>query len=649
MMGKIMARLKILLFITAFVFSSMVCYAHEKQDDNLDFNIEKIQKLTQQTGQLDQAEKTYSIVIPRDDLKILMSGMELPVNRGLSSRIYFKKTDNQTVVSGDLILLQDQVNPVMSVALKNGLEVTGLNNPYLWDSPRVMVMRIKGEGDVLQLASSVGEILRTIKTTSNGGGDFPIGDFYSSATTLTGHKIDVLLGVKGEFKDNVYQVQFNNELKKTDTDINKIIAVNTWASFAGSDNEAVVNGSIVIHPSELQKALVTLRNAQIYILAIYQYPVDDDQTLMSINFWGVGSIQVLAKTLRSTFLVAQNDNFSKIQREGILAENSAVNIEKIAGITPISSSLLQNSYCSYASALRNSSKFVETTSNQPVLSQNQETAAKTIPTLSEPKDLVYRIFLPSAKVILSRLSVVKNNRLDSGLLSHLLSPIAVTAVTNPLSPKPHNAMVSAGPVVSARLILSRLSVVKNNKLQWFLLSRPLNKNSATVTVVTNPVPVLPKPQNPVVPIGSVVSARLILSKLSVVKNNSRVQWVLLPGPLNKNPATATVVTNPVPVLSKPQNPVVLVGSVVSARLILSKLSVVKNNSRVRWVLLSHPLNKNPATVTTVSPIVSKPQDVRTRPSPVISAREMLLKLSVVKNNKLVIVLLSNRPIIGWLL
>lgn len=456
-----MARSQFFIFIASLLFSSLGCYALETSNANVSLNIAKIQKLTGETGQLDQDQKIYKITVPRDDLKILISGMQMTPDMGLSSWIAFKKTDNQTSVNGDLILLQDQINPVMSVALTNGLQVTGLHNPYLWDSPRVMFMHITGEGDELQLASAIGQVLKKIKATSNGGGDFPLGNFDFLRTTLDAHKIDVILGQKGQFKDDVYKIEFGDGVKATDTEVNKVIALNTWAAFAGSDSEAVVNGTIVLHESELQKALVKLRNAQIYVLAIYQNMINAERDLVLINFWGVGNTQNLARTLRSVFVIAQNSNPANITVGEILPDISPANMEIEIGAMPVQLSLYKNDNCGYAKAkeLYTSIDTIENINvdyakqlgetlrmalnlTQKIVSEkvtefvNFLPAASEAPTqaiLSESRAIERQIFPPSARMIIAQLSVVENNNLDAlsrQPLLALLQPVVSEQVSS---------------------------------------------------------------------------------------------------------------------------------------------------------------------------------------------------------------------------
>ena len=115
------------------------------------------------------------------------------------------------MMMGDMVLLEDQANPVMSVALENGLEVTALHNHFFWDSPKVMFMHIGGTGNPEALATAVGKVFSTIKETSNGKGEKPFFETDPSKTTLDPKKIEDILGKKGELNKGVYLWPLDND------------------------------------------------------------------------------------------------------------------------------------------------------------------------------------------------------------------------------------------------------------------------------------------------------------------------------------------------------------------------------------------------------------------------------------------------------
>src|SRR5262249_10491598 len=103
-------------------------------------NTRKIEELTGLKGQFNEKEGVFKVSFPRSDLSVTAAGVKLTPPMGLTSWAAFTKAGDHTVMMGDTVLLEDQVNPVMSVALENGLEVTALHNHFFADSPKVMFM-----------------------------------------------------------------------------------------------------------------------------------------------------------------------------------------------------------------------------------------------------------------------------------------------------------------------------------------------------------------------------------------------------------------------------------------------------------------------------------------------------------------------------
>ena len=66
-----------------------------------------------------------------------------------------KGTGGMDVMMGDLVLTEDEVNPVMSALLDNGLEVTALHNHFFREQPRIFYMHVHGHGSAAELARKV--------------------------------------------------------------------------------------------------------------------------------------------------------------------------------------------------------------------------------------------------------------------------------------------------------------------------------------------------------------------------------------------------------------------------------------------------------------------------------------------------------------
>ena len=125
-----------------------------------------IERLTGAKGALDEKEGVFKVSVPRKDLSVVIAGVKMTPPMGLTSWASFKRDGQDDMVMGDLVLVQDQISPVMSAALDNGLEVTALHNHFVWDSPRIMFMHIGGVGREQELATAVGRVFAEIKQTS---------------------------------------------------------------------------------------------------------------------------------------------------------------------------------------------------------------------------------------------------------------------------------------------------------------------------------------------------------------------------------------------------------------------------------------------------------------------------------------------------
>src|SRR5919109_2703709 len=148
-----------------------------------------IERLTGVKGELNEKEGAFKVSVPRSDLDVTAAGVKLTPPLGLTSWAAFQKAGDHVMVMGDMVVLEDQVNPVMSVALDNGLAVTALHNHFFWDSPKVMFMHIGGMGDEAKLAGAVGKVFTKIKETSGGKGEVPNADIDPAKTSLAPEKI----------------------------------------------------------------------------------------------------------------------------------------------------------------------------------------------------------------------------------------------------------------------------------------------------------------------------------------------------------------------------------------------------------------------------------------------------------------------------
>ncbi|MBI5771236.1 MAG: DUF1259 domain-containing protein [Verrucomicrobia bacterium] len=268
-----------------------------------------IARLTGLTGTWNEAEGVYKVTSPRTDLPITVDNWRMPPFMGLTSWASFMAGGKQEVmVMGDLVLFEDEVNPVMSAAFAGGLEVTALHNHFLHDQPKVYFMHIGGEGTLEKLATGVRRALDQVKVV-RGAASAPAQSFgggIPSPSAITGKTIDDLLGTTGQANNGMFKVVIGRTATmECGCTIGKDMGLNTWAAFAGTDANAVVDGDFAVLESELQPVLKSLRAAGINVVAIHHHMTHETPRYLFLHYWGRGPVADLARALRATLAAQQ--------------------------------------------------------------------------------------------------------------------------------------------------------------------------------------------------------------------------------------------------------------------------------------------------------------------------------------------------------
>jgi hypothetical protein len=273
---------------------------------NTGLDITKIERLTGLKGTLNEKEGVFKVSYPRSDLQVVAGGVRMTPPMGLTAWAAFTKMGSRDMVMGDMVLTEDQVNPVMSVALDNGLEVTALHNHFFWDKPKVMFMHIGGMADEAVLATAVGKVFAKIKETQGGKGDVVSADLDPAKTTLDPKKIEAIFGAPGDASKGAYKWTWGKTTKMGGQEVGNAMGVNTWAAFVGSDAKAVVDGDFAMYETELQDVLKALRHVNINVVAIHNHMTMENPRVVFLHFWGIGSSEALAKGIKTALNTQKN-------------------------------------------------------------------------------------------------------------------------------------------------------------------------------------------------------------------------------------------------------------------------------------------------------------------------------------------------------
>ena len=245
----------------------------------------------------DFKDNVLKVNIPRNDLTITVANVKTPTPFGFGGWVAMTKgTGGMDLMMGDLVLTQDEVNPVMSALLDNGLEATALHNHFFWDEPRMFYMHVHGHGSPAELAGKVKPALDLI-----GKGGRPVAPPAAAAPAQTPSidtaKMAQIAGRQGEVNGAVYKITVGrDDLKLTEmgAPINARMGLNTWAAFVGTNQNAAIAGDVAMTAAEVSPVLKALRKNGLDVVAIHHHMTGTTPTIYFLHYWGTGPADGLA-------------------------------------------------------------------------------------------------------------------------------------------------------------------------------------------------------------------------------------------------------------------------------------------------------------------------------------------------------------------
>jgi hypothetical protein len=236
--------------------------------------------------------------IPRNDLHVTIAGQPTPTPFGFGGWVAMTKGDGGAeVLMGDLVLTQDEVNPVLSALLDHGIEVTALHNHFFFDEPRVYFMHVHAHGDAMSLAKAIKPALDLIpRPPASPPAAAPAGPAFNIVA------LDKIVGQKGEALGPVYKFTLGRDdlnLKEHSASINARMGLNSWAAFAGNESDAQIAGDIAMRESEVNPVLKALRAHKLNIVAIHHHMLGTQAPVIFLHYWGRGNPEELAVGFRA--------------------------------------------------------------------------------------------------------------------------------------------------------------------------------------------------------------------------------------------------------------------------------------------------------------------------------------------------------------
>ena len=248
------------------------------------------------SGQL-QGDGAYKFGLPRGDLKVTVDGVQVKPTLALGSWLAFSSPAKDAMLMGDLVLVEDEISPVMLALQDNGFQITALHNHVLHETPRIMYMHIGGHGDAVKLAGAIKQVIALTKTPAPAqpASAPPTPDLDTAA-------IDQILGYKGKVNGGVYQVGVPRAEKVTDAGIpvpgsmGLATALNFQPTGAG---KVAITGDFVLVGTEVNPVIKALRQNGIQVTAVHNHMLQEEPRLFFMHFWANDDVVKLAKGLRA--------------------------------------------------------------------------------------------------------------------------------------------------------------------------------------------------------------------------------------------------------------------------------------------------------------------------------------------------------------
>jgi hypothetical protein len=236
----------------------------------------------QKTGEV------YRVSFPRTDLHVSVDGLAIKPGLALGSWAAFLGTDDHAMVMGDLVLLEEELNPVMAKLRSSGFDISAVHNHLMAETPKVLYLHYMGHGSAAQLATSLHAALSVSKTPL----EKPAATAEEAAPPTWVKNVEDAVGRKGTFKGGVlsYGVPRSDTISMAGMTIPPAAGVGEAINFqAGDSGNVATTGDFVLTADEVNPVISELQGHHILVTALHSHMLTEQPRLFFMHFWCVGS------------------------------------------------------------------------------------------------------------------------------------------------------------------------------------------------------------------------------------------------------------------------------------------------------------------------------------------------------------------------
>jgi hypothetical protein len=246
--------------------------------------------------------------MPRKDLHVTLAGVDIKPGLALGSWAAFKRDGSGAMAMGDLVLSEDEVEPVMMKLQEGGIHESALHNHLIGESPHVMYMHIASHGDAVQMAKAIREALALTRTP---GPDASPAPETASDLGFDQKQVEQILGHTGKVNGGVLQIGVPRAETITDSGMTvpPSMGVATALNLQPTGGaKAAITGDFVLLGTEVNPVIKALRQNGIAVTALHSHMLMEEPRLFFMHFWANDDAVKLAKGLRAAL---DNTNSTK--------------------------------------------------------------------------------------------------------------------------------------------------------------------------------------------------------------------------------------------------------------------------------------------------------------------------------------------------
>lgn len=255
-------------------------------------------------GNYKEQEATHTTPLPRNDLKIKVKGEPVPISFGFGGWVSIKKTvdGKSAILMSDTVLLQEEVNPMISAAHANGLEVSAIHNHFFYEEPRIFYMHLHGMGSPAELARKFSATISQSKISPANQPSLATASGPTGKDNFELAALDAIVKYSGSVNGPTYKYTVGRDdltVMAMGAEMTPSIGLNSWASFAGRKEKAHIAGDIAMLEPEVNHVIAALRKHNLEVVALHNHMLGDEPRMIFLHYYGQGPATTLAEGFRA--------------------------------------------------------------------------------------------------------------------------------------------------------------------------------------------------------------------------------------------------------------------------------------------------------------------------------------------------------------